>query len=526
MSEDIKDFLPWDSNDSEDIDQQSKPVSSDKVLLNYKFRDPYTREEIFGTMPIVEPTDFVLQPGETYKIPEGYHTGQGIIRAVAYSGYSDGTATEDDIMYNKIAWVNGNRLVGRRREQYFPDTGNALPNDILSKKTAFTKQGMIVGTMEINNTTIVSLGQNESYTIPQGYHSGKGTVIAKSVRESTIGDAKAEDIIAGKTAWVNGDKIIGVLKPLEEITRNLSVKPYQLLENITAMGLNGTEVRGTMKYIPEEIKELQSGETYVIPEGYHTGRGTVSSISLFRLTQASAKAEDIRSTKTAWVNGEKVTGTMIQYFAPNTEATAKSFDIRKGKTAWVNGEKVTGICPYNSIKWIMSDDNLNNINDNIAVKVPNQNWKEINLIMVSLYTTDKKLIETNVYHSYTSGSTISEPGKYNIVSTVGNNIVNINIFKTNVYASVVVSGFTLLDDTYNTLSFNFSSNSITENNITGQNNSLLLSIKNPSGASGFRSAQIKGLNGVISNSPPTLANSEGNTLYVVPKGNPIVSKED
>ena len=217
---------------------------------------------------------------------------------------------------------------------------------------------------------------------------------------------------------------------------------------------------------------------------------------------------------------------MIQYFAPNTEATAKSFDIRKGKTAWVNGEKVTGICPYNSIKWIMSDDNLNNINDNIAIKVPNPNWKEINLIMVSLYTTDKKLIETNVYHSYTSGSTISEPGKYNIVSTVGNNIVNINIFKTNVYASVVVSGFTLLDDTYNTLSFNFSSNSITENNITGQNNSLLLSIKNPSGASGFRSAQIKGLNGVISNSPPTLANSEGNTLYVVPKGNPIVSKED
>ena len=76
------------------------------------------------------------------------------------------------------------------------------------------------------------------------------------------------------------------------------------------------------------------------------------------------------------------------------------------------------------------------------------------------------------------------------------------------------------------LGFNFSSNSITENNITGQNNSLLLSIKNPSGASGFRSAQIKGLNGVISSTPPTLANSEGNTLYVVPKGNPIVSKED
>lgn len=54
---------------------------------------------------------------------------------------------------------------------------------------------------------------------------------------------------------------------------------------------------------------VQAGKKVNIPSGYYSDDIKVNALSLSSQTQATATAADIRSGKTAWVNGVKITGT-------------------------------------------------------------------------------------------------------------------------------------------------------------------------------------------------------------------------
>ena len=95
---------------------QTGANTSDATATASQILAPYTAYvasgKVTGTMPNNGPISNILQAGQSYQIPSGYTTG-GTIQAASLSSQTVGTATQNDIMQVKTAWVNGTLLTGQ-----------------------------------------------------------------------------------------------------------------------------------------------------------------------------------------------------------------------------------------------------------------------------------------------------------------------------------------------------------------------------------------------------------------------------
>ena len=216
----------------------------------------------------------------------------------------------------------------------------AIAEDILQGKTAYAKNEKVEGTMK-NNGQLNYTPSTSQQTIPAGYSTG-GTInavdssIDSNIQPSNIkkdisilgvtgtleegidtsdANATADDIASGKSAYVNGQKINGSIPVV-------NAGYYANIDYLDS-GYDISEVKYTRFKMPSKkilgmgafpiIKESDLAYGIKLTAAKLIKGFTVLGIEGAATSDANATANDIVGGKTAYVDGQKIEGTITEH---------------------------------------------------------------------------------------------------------------------------------------------------------------------------------------------------------------------
>ena len=217
--------------------------------------------------------------------------------------------------------------------------GNATSDKILSGYTAYVKGNTITGSIPSKGATTYTPGTVNQTIASGNYLSGAQTIkgdanlvaanIAKGksifgINGSYTSDANAtaSDMALGKTSYVNGNKITGTLKNLTTST------------SIQHATNNGTRVvAGDAGYVSTNTDGVSRFQIR-----YNGEAGIIWGNTLFGLEMSKVvNTLGINASKVA--KGQTIAGISGTY---TSDANAVAGNILSGKTAYINGNKITG----------------------------------------------------------------------------------------------------------------------------------------------------------------------------------------
>lgn len=194
---------------------------------------------------------------------------------------------------------------------YFVDTSNgtATSSDILSGKIAYVKGDSIEGSIPLLGTQTITPGTSNQKVSAGNYLSGDlivygdSDLVAANIKSgidifgvkgtfTSDANAKATDMLSGKTAYVNGSLVTGSIPSVNAAT----ITPGTSNQTISA----GSYIAGA---------QTISGDSDLVAGNIKNG------VSIFGVTGtytsgATATASDIIAGKTAYANGSLITGTL------------------------------------------------------------------------------------------------------------------------------------------------------------------------------------------------------------------------
>lgn len=291
-----------------------------------------------------------VKEGETYSIPKGYHDGSGTVSGVAGGGSYNlqsktvtPTKAQQPITADEGYYGLSDVTVKAIPEAYQDVTAvTATAADVLATKVIVNATGKVTtGTMPNNgavNKTLDSATTN--YAIPAGYHSGAGSVSIVT-ETKTLTPTKQQQVVPATSGKVISSVTVAAIPDNYIDTTDATATAATILDGETAY-VGGVKVEGSMPNNGAAEKTLTTTETsYTIPEGYHNGEGTVIVVPEEKTVQPTRSEQNVTPT-TGKVLSKVTVGAIPENLIDTTDGTAEASDILSGQTAYVNGVKVTG----------------------------------------------------------------------------------------------------------------------------------------------------------------------------------------
>lgn len=200
----------------------------------------------------------------------------------------------------------------------------------------------------------VTVQEGSTYTIPKGYHNGSGTVSGVAgggnytLQSKTATPTKKQQNITPDIGYYGlSDVTVGAIPEAYQDVSSVTAAAGDVLTGKVIVLADGTVTTGTMANNGAVSKTLDATTiTYTIPNGYHSGTGTVKIVLETKTVTPTKSAQEITPTPGKVLS--KVTVEAIpDNYVDTTDGDATAAELLDGKFAYVNGVKVEGTMPNN-----------------------------------------------------------------------------------------------------------------------------------------------------------------------------------
>lgn len=225
---------------------------------------------------------------QSYTVPAGYHNGSGTVSIVLETKSATPGAAAQDITPTS-GKVLSKVTVAKVPDKYGDTTNDdAAAGDLLYGKVAHSynsstgKAVEITGSMTNNGAvskTLDATSNNQSYTVPAGYHNGSGTVSITLEEKSATPTTSAQNITPTSGKVLSKVTVAAIPAKYGDTTGDTATAAYVLAgyKAHTISSGSAVQITGEMTNngaISATIDGLTT-TSYSVPSGY-TGGGTVS----------------------------------------------------------------------------------------------------------------------------------------------------------------------------------------------------------------------------------------------------------
>ena len=218
--------------------------------------------------------DAQVKEGESYTVPKGYHDGTGTVKGVGGGGNYQ--------LQAKSVTPTKEQQAITPDQGYYQDVSatTAEEADVLANKVFVKSDGTTAaGTMPDNGAvskTLDATTGNQTYTVPAGKHSGKGSVKI-SLETKTVTPTKTAQDVTPTAGKVISKVSVGAIPDKYQDVSGVTATAAHVLDGDKFVDATGNVITGTMANNGAVSKTMDglTATSVTIEAGYTSG-GTVS----------------------------------------------------------------------------------------------------------------------------------------------------------------------------------------------------------------------------------------------------------